>query len=338
MELLNRIYDGFDTEGEVFEFLKDLKYKTTSKIKVIKFKEKFYVVAIDLDKKFIAGKEMIFATEAEFITMMDVKRFKILNPEFPEFKEMPFNYLDGFYREVIKEDFQFMVYSVEGDGEFLMLCEANDSSNAYIVNLAMTFCKTAFNKDTIKSLDKYIKDVSAYAELYDKYVNVVAVYPTLDAVIFKYKDKNEYVRAKIEEGVLILQDPQFAIEDPLKSAKMEEPKPESNVNKGEEWTIYVLSNIVDDKVYFGVHSKTENPDEILDELLLEMDRPVTNLARCMNNYGMHEFNVTIVKHKFFASIDERNGYMTKLIGKNDKNYLTPVQQRIRKAYASQVKA
>lgn len=335
MELLNRVYDGFDAEGEVFEFLKDLKYKSTSRIKVIKFKEKFYVVAIDLDKKFIAGKEMIFATEAEFTTMMDVKRFKTLNPVFPEFKEMPFNYLDGFYREFIKEDFGFMVYSVEGDGEFLMLCEANDSSNAYVVNLAMTFCKTAFNKDNINCLDRYIKDVSAYAELYDKYINVVAVYPTLDAVIFKYKEKNEYVRAKIEDGALVLQDPQFAIEDPLKSAKSEEVKA---VNKGEEWTIYVLSNIVDDKVYFGVHSKTENPDEILDELLLEMDRPVTNLAKCMNDYGMHEFKVTIVKHKFFSSIDERNGYMTKLIGKNNRNYLTPVQQRIRNAYVSQVKS
>ena len=47
----------------------------------------YYVVGVDLETRFVAGKDMIFVTDAKFMTMMDLNRFKSLKPEFPIIQE-----------------------------------------------------------------------------------------------------------------------------------------------------------------------------------------------------------------------------------------------------------
>lgn len=347
MEMLNRIYKGFVSEDEVFTFLKEINYTKESVVKVIKFKGMYYVVGVDLETRFVAGKDMIFVTDAKFMTMMDLNRFKSLKPEFPIIQEARYNYLDGFYREMIKEDFDLCVYSIEGDGDFLMLCESNDSSNAYVVNLGMTFCKISYSRGQLGLLDRYVKDSYLYeTELYDKYINVQAVYPSLNTVVFKYQNKNEVVRTRIdytENGaVLVLQDNKFGIKKPI-NVKSANKQDNTVVNKQVvddgmfEKVIYELSNIKDGKSYYGFHDVVRDADEILNDLFLEMDKGESELAKAMLSYNIGDFIIRIIKKDKFKKIDDCLLSVATIIGETSKDLLTPTQKMIKKVYMEQNK-
>lgn len=342
MEMLNRIYEGFVSEDEVFAFLREVNYVKESVVKVIRFKNMYYVVGVDLETKFVAGKDMIFVTDAKFMTMMDLNRFKSLKPEFPIIQEARYNYLDGFYREMIKEDFDLCVYSIEGDGDFVMLCEANDSSNAYVVNLGMTFCKISYNKGQLNLLDRYVKDSYLYeTELYDKYINVQAVYPSLNMAIFKYQNKSELVRTRIdytENGpVLVLQDNKFGIKKPIsikgngKQEVASDNKEIINENVFEK-IIYELSNIKDGKSYYGFHDVVSDVDDILNDLLLEMDKGESELAKAMLSYNIGDFVIKIIKKDTFKKMDDCLLSVATIIGETSNELLTPTQKMIKNVY------
>lgn len=349
MNLLNRIYEGFDTEEELFTALKDLNYKGDGIIKAIKFKGKLYAVGVDLDNKIAIGKNTLFITEDDYLVMYDYNQFKEKHKSIPSFDECRYNSLDGFYREMVKTDENFDVFNIEAKSEMWLLCLANDSSNSYATFLAKTFSRVAFTKDNILTLSRYIENVDLCHKLFERYINIQNVYPSLGTITFMYQNKLQYVRYKTilenDEYKIVLQNDKFAIEDPLSGAKKTKPiekttnttkKEASSENpskrKQEIYSVFMLSNRKDDKVYFGVYpgDNCSNYD-ILNELLFMMsdEKRKTPLLNEMRKYDMVDFDISIIKRMGFGTLKERSDFIIDLIKKSKREMLIPEQQKIK---------